>query len=273
MSLDREQAKVILACLHSGEDLSGTDPEVSEALALLEHDAELREWFEKEQEFDDIISAKVSEVEIPDGLREELLAKMSTGTPKPGRRLITLRRIGYASAALAAALVAVVGVVFYKLSQPYDFQRVKTSQDYAAFRHDMSGYANSFFMLQHTDENFAALNNWLKSKQGPTYSRLPDNILSLESVGCSVLNWGGQNASLLCFIDDKKELIHIFMIPADGLTGLPTPAELASPVIENGLEVAGWTDEKGMVYMLCGSEPGVSINHLVPDTTVALTER
>ena len=52
--MDRGQAKEILLGYRPGRD-DGVDPQVVEALALLQQDPELRLWFEQQQRVDNTI--------------------------------------------------------------------------------------------------------------------------------------------------------------------------------------------------------------------------
>src|SRR5580658_9662013 len=72
--MDRDQAKEILLRYRPGRD-DATDPQVVEALALVEQDPDLSRWFEQQQRADEAIRARLREVRVPDDLKRRILAE------------------------------------------------------------------------------------------------------------------------------------------------------------------------------------------------------
>ena len=62
--MDREQAKEILLRYQPGRD-DTVDPEIVEALRLLDRDPELASWFEQQQRADDAIRAGFRNTPVP----------------------------------------------------------------------------------------------------------------------------------------------------------------------------------------------------------------
>src|SRR6266851_8098360 len=75
--MDREQAKAVLALYRPGRE--GEDgPELAEALAVAERDPEVARWLEERSAVYRAIKAKFKAIEIPDGLKEQILAERVT---------------------------------------------------------------------------------------------------------------------------------------------------------------------------------------------------
>src|SRR5882724_4265510 len=100
--MDKEQAKEILLRYRPGRD-DTVDPQVAEALALLDQDPELAVWFERQHRVDDAIRARLREMPVPAGLKERILAEQKIVRPEFGWRRTLL-----AAAAGVALLTALV---------------------------------------------------------------------------------------------------------------------------------------------------------------------
>ncbi|MGE9294411.1 MAG: hypothetical protein ACQKBW_12415 [Puniceicoccales bacterium] len=71
--MDRTEAKAILSAYRA--DMPDIDEAVfAEALAMAEQDPELAQWFEDEQNFDEIFAGKLADVQPPADLKDKLLA-------------------------------------------------------------------------------------------------------------------------------------------------------------------------------------------------------
>src|SRR5882724_12464139 len=99
--MDKEQAKEILLRYRPGRD-DTVDPQVAEALALLDQDPELALWFERQLRVDDAIRARLREMPVPADLKERILAEQKIVRPEFGWRRTLLA---------AAAGVVLLGVL------------------------------------------------------------------------------------------------------------------------------------------------------------------
>ena len=74
--MEIEQAKFILSSFRpDGQDAQ--DPDFAEALALAAEDRELGEWLSKERAQDAAFSSALNSIELPEELREEILASLT----------------------------------------------------------------------------------------------------------------------------------------------------------------------------------------------------
>lgn len=74
--MDKEEARFVLRCFRpDGADAS--DPDFKEALQLAAEDRELGEWLAHERAQDAAFSAALGRLELPEGLREEILTGLA----------------------------------------------------------------------------------------------------------------------------------------------------------------------------------------------------
>ncbi len=74
--MDKEQARFILRC-YRPEGADADDQEFAAALKLAAADRELGEWLAKERASDAAFSTALASIELPEGLREEILAGLA----------------------------------------------------------------------------------------------------------------------------------------------------------------------------------------------------
>ncbi|HEX4141898.1 MAG TPA: hypothetical protein VHY09_16235, partial [Candidatus Methylacidiphilales bacterium] len=70
--MDRKEAQLILSALRPGGP-EANEPIFTEALALAESDAELKAWWQAQENFDRKVAAKLREVPVPASLRIEII--------------------------------------------------------------------------------------------------------------------------------------------------------------------------------------------------------
>ena len=76
--MDKEQAKFILQSFRP-DGADADDPQFAEALSLAVEDRELGEWLAQERATDAAFAALLSEVEIPEDLRESIITILTGG--------------------------------------------------------------------------------------------------------------------------------------------------------------------------------------------------
>lgn len=249
--MDRERAKFILQSFRP-DGADAFDPAFQEALELATEDRELGEWLANERAQDAAFASMLSEVEIPedlrdaifdvlegrgelvdeidsdfvgalaslrapDELREEILAAMEVESKvvEMPRRNPFLRTVKWASSAVAVlAVMAVVFVFFFGAGGSAIAGATPQEVQYAAI--DM--LESPFFTLDLENDRPTALYDWLKSKDMPVPQGLPEGLAGLKGVGCRILEVGDDKSpgSLVCYRKGDK-ILHLVTVKSDAL--------------------------------------------------------
>ncbi len=251
--MDKERAKFILQSFRpDGEDAK--DSAFAEALDLAAKDRELGEWLAGERAQDAAFAAMLSDVEIPENLREAIFEVLSGNEEHPAefdaefvgalsgirppkdlrsqilgameveRKVVqmpTQHKRGFlktfmwtTSAAAVVAIMFAVTVFFAGAGGSALAGTTSTQVTYSAI--DM--LESPFFSLDLRNDRQAALYEWLDGKNLPSPEELPEGLRGLKGVGCKFLKVGDQEsrASLVCY-KLKGEVVHLVMMERDAL--------------------------------------------------------
>ncbi|MBT5902356.1 MAG: hypothetical protein HOH58_09640 [Opitutaceae bacterium] len=230
---------------------NGADAEneaFAEALAQASRDPALSAWFEREQEFDATIAAKLSNITAPAGLRDSILAgtKLSSAPAEPSQsRAWWLRP--WAIGLAAAAAVALAFTV--NLSEPetkiaalpgFDPVLKVALADYGG-AHDKGVHANDL-------GNFGA---WLMDENNRLGADvMPVNLDELRQFGCRKVNVAGHEVFEVCF-QRESGWYHVFIAPRESFDA---EAIYSKPMFHESGEfiAASWADDK-FAYLVSGT--------------------
>ncbi len=287
--MDNEQARFILQSFRP-DGADAKDPEFAEALALAAEDRELGEWLARERAQDAAFAAALSDVAIPedlresilnvlsgngegewtsmdeqfvgalagvrapDGLREQILAAMAveSGGAKaaPKRTWAWLR-----SASIAAAVVLGVWLAFQLPGgDPTGGPRLAALTPVTMEREAVSQLKKRF-KLDRENPNHAALFDFLAKNDLPVPKELPPGLEGVPAVGCKVMKLDGHTASLVCFKMKESGMVHLVVMSLDEVTGdfgaLSDAKKKCSQCPVSGWSSARWTDDEN-AFMLLG---------------------
>jgi hypothetical protein len=223
--MNNDEAKFILGVYRSDGRDAG-DPTFAESLAQAARDPALRAWLQREQSWDEALSAKLAEVPVPD-LRKLILA---------GGRASRRRRAWGRSAAwlaVAAAVAVLIGAIGRIRSRPAGEPPV----DLAAFaRHDLAADAAEHLGAVPA---LASLQRHLADPSTRLSAGLDIDLAALRRGGCRVVKVSGLDVYEVCFERDGQ--FHLYIAPlADFESARPGAApEL---VTQGGLASAMWAD-------------------------------
>jgi hypothetical protein len=195
-----EDARLLLAAFRpNGADTS--DPRMAEALALLDSDAELRNWFQAEQAADKIIAAKLKTAPLPPGLLEQVRAgthaRIASKPRRPG--LALAMAAGFALLGLLAALW-------------YNRAPTTPAGSFAAYRADMAQFLRTFPQLDLTTDRLPEVREWLSEQHPLVPANIPMGIEQFPSIGCRTVEWQGRKLALVCFMVEGQ-VVHLFVMP------------------------------------------------------------
>jgi hypothetical protein len=188
--MDREQAKEILLRYRPGCD-DTVDPQVVEALALLEQDPELAAWFEEQQRADDAIRAAMSQMPVPADLKQRILAEQKIVRPEFAWRRPVL---------IAAAAGIMLGAISL-----WAF-RAGVIGGVAAYRAEMVGHVEKGYLMSVRASTFDQLRQILSEKKWPSDFIVPDRLRNVTVIGGSALEWKGHKVALACMKDHSRGL-------------------------------------------------------------------
>jgi len=247
--MDKQEAKRVLQARRPN-DRDAMPPALTEALALAESDPELKAWWEAQQAFDRKVAAKLGEIQIPDDLRETILAGRKIEPIAPQHH-----RYFWLAAAAAVAIFCAVGTIYRTNLE--DARHVATDT-YDVTALGFLGDDNPSLAMTSPDHD--KLVAWLKDQQAPT-GDLPPKMTTLPSVGCQKYVVQGHTVSLICFSMADGKVAHLFIVEQDALTEPPTRS---APEFRqmNGWSTAAWSDGR-MSYLLATQDSPDALKQLL----------
>lgn len=239
------------------------DPLFAQALEQLEHDVELKEWFDEQKDMDAEIRAALLTDDAPETLLEDVL-EFGAEVKKKNRKII--RFFQPAQLMAIAACIALVGIFAFKDSIinnqiiGYHSALSKVEQK-ETFRDAMSLWvADTFIVLDHFAEEPAQLVNYLADAGSPVFDAIPANLEQLPTLGCKSFKWKDQAVSLICFHSQEGKIVHLFVLSP---SNEPTEAidQMHQLQFLHDLPSKGWYDENSnKQHMLVGSARDVSLD-------------
>jgi hypothetical protein len=230
--MNREQAKEILLSYRPGCD-DAVDPQIVEALQLLDQDPELAGWFAEHQRADEVIRARLRETPVPADLKERILAEQKIVRPEFAWRKPVL--------IAAAAAIIVLGVIsLWTL-------RAGVGNGLSAYRAEMVRVVENGYTMSVRASNFDQLRQILTEKQWPSDFIVPDHLRDVTVVGGSALEWKGHKVALACMKDHSRGL-WLFVVENTAFRHAPD-SETPSVQTVNSSPTAIWS-QSGNTYLL-----------------------
>ena len=251
--MDKERAKFVLQSFRpDGEDAN--EPAFAEALELAAKDRELGEWLASERAQDAAFAAMLSDVEIPEDLRDAIFDVLEGAQDRPAefdadfvgalasvRAPVELRdqilgameveqkvvemperhRRGFFKAAMwtttaAAVLAVMVAVTVFFAGAGGNAIAGTTPGEVSQTAIAM--LESPFFSLDLRNDRQAALYEWLDGKNLPSPDQLPDGLKGVKGVGCKFLEIGEQKSrgSLVCY-KKNGNTVHLVMMEREAV--------------------------------------------------------
>ena len=268
--MDKEQAQFILQSFRpDGADAS--DADFAEALELATRDRELGAWLASERSADADFAAALSQLEIPEQLRQEVLSVMhgeqdrdpsldlamdaafqhglADVEPPEGLRdqILTAMHVQQGQAKVTAMpnkktsnvrrffqLTAVAAALV--LGAFLAVQMTQDKEDARLASHDVQQAAgallNANFKFDQKSQNLDNINTWLVSNDLPAPERLPAQLRKMKSLGCKKIMLAGDKvASLVCFAESNGGSVHLVIIRNEDVEDTALPT--MDKVMEN----------------------------------------
>jgi len=228
-----EQARDILRIRRPGRPVEA-DPELREALLLVEQDEGLRRWWVEHQRHDGAVRAALNAIPVPAGLAERI-------RERGARKTIAFPGVGRWLWAAAAAIVLAISVWMV-------WWQVTPHEGFTAYRNRMARAAVREYRMSLSTNDAGVIQRYLAREQAPAGYRLASAVQALPSLGCGVVRWQNRPVSMLCFDRGNQELLWLFVTEAGAVPGAPsTDRPVFAPV--GRLSTASWSDGR-YLYVL-----------------------
>lgn len=232
--MDNNKAKLILAVYRrNGQDAQ--DPFFADALQQLASDPALRDWFEQQQRFDHEFAAALDGIQGP---REGRALVEATMFRRPARRF------RWWALALAASIALLLAWNFGVRNR--GGLQLPENASIADLAANLSEHHLSIGLMS---MDYAKLRAWIADRGGPLPDQLPPGLSKLAVIGCQTWHTTRGKVSLLCFIRDDKQMVHLYVFEkARNPELLP---DMSAPRIEHadGWSLAVWKHD-GHSYVL-----------------------
>jgi hypothetical protein len=242
--MNTQQAKEILSLYRPGT-ADAQDPSFAEALQLCEQDAQLKHWFEEHCAVYLVLRAKLKQIQVPEGLKEQILSERKIRNAPPWRR----------PAVLAAAAVVVALLAMTQL-----WLRPREKSGFPLFREQMVGNALRAYKMDLETNSLEQIRGYLAQRTAHADFVLPPGLQNARPTGCVATTWQGEPVSMICFDSGKPHPrgqtsdLWLFVADRKPLAGAPATSEPSITTV-NDANTATWIEgEKVYVLVAEGDE-------------------
>ncbi len=235
--MNRQEAQFILEAYRPGGE-DATDPRFREALDLVQRDPELARWFAREQALDARLSSRLHALlQPPPSLKTQLLAQRKVVRPAFGWQL--WRRPLWQLAAACVGLLLALSVFRGRPTGSGDFP------GYLAQMTDRVGHRLD--RLDFMARDVSAVRRWLAERGAHGDLVVPAGLNGRPSLGCRLLEWNGQQVTLICFELEGRKTAHLLVVDS---SAFPQPPAAAPEFRQVGdVATVSWT-QGGKTYVL-----------------------
>jgi hypothetical protein len=235
--MDSGEAKKILQLYRPGTT-DALEPQMAEALQVVQSDPELAHWFADHCGVYIAIRGKLKQIEVPADLKRRILLE-NAGR----RRIIPFNRPAvWLAAAAAIVLLASAAWMFLKPGKGDSFAAYKQREVLQVQR----GYAMTM-----TSTNLNEIREFLRAGHSVADYALPKGLENLAGTGCAPLHWHGKPVAMVCFNAGPKKDLFLFVASRSGFSNPPPPGPPQFDRIHR-LMTASWS-AGNKVYILAGA--------------------
>jgi hypothetical protein len=245
--MDREEARIILSAYRPDRD-DAADPVFAPALALLDQDRELADWFANQHALDLILQSAMQSIEPPADLKASILASAKT-IPLP----TASRRWKHPIWLVAAAVVALLAGLAFLIPSHTGPKTSLASID-AAIPKLTRAHEHPFAT---DDGDVEKIRSWLAGNGGDKGFVVPRGLKGIQGMGCEVTAVNGAKISILCFELHNGGAAHLYVMDRSQLDN--PPPDLKPEFQErDGIAMASWSDGRhSYILAMPGSDSDV----------------
>ena len=241
--MDSNKAKSILRLYRPGVD--EVTELVSEALALVDNEPELKAWYERHLDNEDAISGQFDSIAIPSDLKDQLIQQFNEKDDENTNTdpALSKRHSWLAPLAIAASLLLIV--LSWGLFEP------TAKPSFSQFQQDMIAFASQPYEMDITVEDLTLINQEFGKANWPTTYVTPEPLNTMHALGGVTQLWDDKKVSIVCLEDEAGKYIWLFV------TKLSVFGEDSSAVLEPMLisekpllTHTAWQDQRFHYYMV-----------------------
>ncbi|MEW6160104.1 MAG: hypothetical protein AB1813_21955 [Verrucomicrobiota bacterium] len=235
------QAKEILLRYRPGAS-DDSEPEMAEAIEVARQNSDLQLWFDQHCTWQAQVQRQFRSIAVPAGLKERILERAA---PRPILRWPTVQQLAW-----AAGIVLLLSLIlFWRWTEP--------PKRFADYRDRMVRTALRDYRMQLITDDLEQIRDFLGRHRGHTDYTLPEPLAKTRGYGCAVLTWQDKPVSMICFQENERKDLYLFIINQSEVSGEPL-SEIPSIARVNKLITASWS-AGGKVYVLAtpGDETSV----------------
>jgi hypothetical protein len=237
--VDSSEAKEILLLYREGID-PADDPQVVEALALALREPELAKWLEQQRIIHTRVRTAFSQIEPPEGLKEQIVSERRAHTG------LSIKR----KAVLVVAAVAALVLVTPLLVSHFPLQG--ENKNFSGFQNRMVGIVLRSYPKMDLDTNDLGQIHAFLSQRGRGDYVLPPTLDKAAGTGCKLMTWQSQPVSMICFNSGKTpspKNPDLFLFVMDQ-SAVPDPAAANRHIGQiSKLSTLAWS-QNGKIYFL-----------------------
>ncbi len=238
--MNANEAKIILQ-LYRRHSADADDPQIAEALALAGRDPELAAWLEQHCQRQFIVGAKLRQISVPAGLKEQIISEAAAN-----RRMISQRR--KTQFALLAVILLFGSFALYQLVPRNPARSAAIPDDtLAAYRSQMTGIALRGYGMDLLTNNPATIYDYLAEKKAPADFALPVALQKVAVTGCAIQGWQSGKVSMICFRTgkplppDQSSDLWLFVADRSAIKDSPATTEFHFAAV-NQLMTVAWAE-------------------------------
>jgi hypothetical protein len=239
--MTREEARRTLLLYRPGT-ADAAEPDVAEALALAKQDKELSLWLDQHRAQQQILRAKIRQIPVPAGLKEQIISE---------RPVLAQKRFDRRALLLAAASISVILVVWRAAVL---WQQPPSDDTFANYRSRMVKTALRGYSMDFESSSPDQIRNYLAAQKVAEHYEVPAVLQKAAATGCAVEDWQGAKVAMLCFRGGSatpasaKGDLWLFVVDRASVKGAPA-AGLTEFAKVNKLMTATWT-QGDKLYLL-----------------------
>jgi hypothetical protein len=239
--MTREEAQRTLLLYRPGT-ADAEEPEIAEALALAKQDEELSRWLEQHCAQQEILRAKIRQIPVPAGLKEQIISE---------RPIFAGRRVDRRTFTLAAASVGVVLVGWWAVRR---WQSPPADDTFAIYRSRMVKAALRGYSMDFESSDPMKIRAYLERNKVAENYELPGGLQKAAAIGCAIEYWQDSKVALLCFRTGRplasgaKSDLWLFVVDRATVKGAPAAGTPQFAEV-NKLMTAAWS-QGDKLYLL-----------------------
>jgi hypothetical protein len=244
-----DEARKMLLLYRPGTS-DAADPEIARALTVAKHDPELSRWLDQHCAEQEALRAKIRQIPVPAGLKEQIISE---------RVVLTQKRFTRQVIALAAASACVVLIGWWAALV---WQVPPDDDTFANYQSRMVSGALRGYSMDYESSDATKIRDYLGQKKAVENYELPAGLQKAAATGCAVKYWQGAKVAMLCFRTGKplppggNSDLWLFVVDRDSVKGAPVATSPQFAKV-NKLMTATWTQGNKLYFLGAVGDEGM----------------